>query len=357
MGCIIIKQRCFDFEAIKSGVWKKLEPEFKDVFVFCEQWLNGEEKFLLQTSGSTGKPKTIEVSRKQMLASAEATQKFFQIKNGCSLLCCLDTQKIAGKMMMVRAMAWDGRVSLVAPSLNPLLQLDDSYFDFVAMVPLQVKASLEDEHSRKVLDRIGVLVMGGAPPSASLVQQVQHIKGKVYQTYGMTETVSHIALANLKEPGPLMYKVLPGVKIAQDQKGNLQIKAPVTLERWIITRDVVEIISDEQFIWKGRSDFVINSGGIKLHPEVIEKEIGNLVEQFFPGRAYIVIGKDHDQLGQVLTLLLEGDGNKDYERLLLASAKEHLPKYHVPKSIIFVPAFILTSTGKIDRINTIKKCT
>ena len=356
MGCIIIQDRRFDFEAVKNGTWKHLDPKFKDIFVFCEQWLNGQEKFLLRTSGSTGKPKTIEVSRKQMLASAESTKKFFRIENGSSLLCCLDTEKIAGKMMMVRAMAWDAMVSLVAPSSKPLSGLDNSNFDFVAMVPFQVKACLEEPTCYRRFEGIKILIVGGAPTSSSLRSAMKELKCSIFQTYGMTETLSHIALADLKKKGPLIYKALPGVILSTDAMNRLLIKAPVTSGTWVTTQDMVERVGKDRFIWKGRADFVINSGGIKLHPEEIEEEIRPIVEQFFPEKAFFITGKPDEELGEALILLLEGVGDTLKKNRLLNAAKYQLPKYHVPKSIVFVNKFEMTLTGKVNRIKTIKRC-
>ncbi|MEX0883479.1 MAG: AMP-binding protein [Cyclobacteriaceae bacterium] len=356
MGGIIIENDFFDFDLIKTGKCENADPGFTSAFDFCKAWLLGEDHFLLQTSGSTRLPKNIPVTRKQMMCSAEATRAFFQLDEGCTLLCCLDTERIAGKMMLVRAMEWKARLVLVPPSANPLLGMEKWNFDFVAMVPLQVQACLTNEFSREILDWIGVLVIGGAPSSEVLIKQVRMLKGSVYQTYGMTETVSHIALGNLKEPGPLVYEVLPGVTIGLGSEGTLRIKAPMTSDSWITTRDVVEMFGKNKFAWKGRADFVINSGGIKLHPEEIEKEIRPIVEQFFPQRAFFISGKPDEQLGQALLLVLEGERDTTKKNRLLDLAKNQLPKYHVPKSIVFLPKFEMTRTGKINQIETLKKC-
>src|SRR5690554_4469576 len=169
MGTIIINQQEFSFQQIKERDWPKQTPYFETSLSFCRDWLNGKNVFELQTSGSTGSPKTIKVSRAQMSSSAKATGDFFNIQPQASLLCCLNTAMIAGKMMLVRAMEWDSFLYLVEPSSNPLLGFSaDQSLDFATMVPVQLETCLGDEYSRGLVHRIQNLLIGGAPPSPAL---------------------------------------------------------------------------------------------------------------------------------------------------------------------------------------------
>ncbi len=216
---IIIGPHFLTPEVIKSGQWPDLEDYFDQSLRFCQEWLLGKKEFTLQTSGSTGKPKSIRVSRDQMALSAAATAKFFRIKPGSKLLCCLNTEMIAGKMMLVRAMEWNSDLYLQTPSSNPLLEVPESqHLDFIAMVPLQLENVLKLEHSKNLLKKISHAIIGGAPLSPSLREKAAQCSKNLYQTYGMTETVSHIALAKIKTDGPLVYRTLPGVSLEATKK-------------------------------------------------------------------------------------------------------------------------------------------
>lgn len=350
---IIFGNREYTPEEIKAGNKGRLAPDFEAAFDFCSQWLNGTTSFDLQTSGSTGRPKTIKVHRDQMLASARATSRFFGIKKGLRMLCCLDTAKIAGKMMLVRALEWQGILQVVTPRENPLNDLQDYRYDFVAMVPIQVKACYEQEGSRKVLNQIEVLIIGGAPVNSDLRGKLKRLKGKVYQTYGMTETVSHIALADIKSDGRLVYEALPLVKLKVDNESKLCIWSPMGGDAWLPTNDVVEMLSNHSFVWKGRADFAINSGGIKIHPESILEKLSPLLGEIFPGRNSFLTGIADPKLGQALTLVIEGEADTERGNHLMETAKQLLPRYQAPKTVLFIPRFSFTPTGKIDQLRTL----
>lgn len=276
----------FTLNQIQKGDEKQLSQFYREAFVFCWEWLNGKEAFTLQTSGSTGPPKNVSVSRKQLVESAKATKLFFGFKEGCKMLCCLDTSKVAGKMMLVRAMEWKGDLRVIPPESNPFKALINEYFDFVALVPLQVEKTMASSNGIKALEQIQNIIIGGAALSPRLREKVNNLPGRVFQTYGMTETVSHIALADLKDSGALLYKALPGVAIKVDKQNRLLIHAPMGGNTWLQTNDVVSLQSEETFLWKGRADNVVNSGGVKLHPEEIAIEIEGLMGQYFPGRLF-----------------------------------------------------------------------
>jgi O-succinylbenzoic acid--CoA ligase len=356
MGDIIIKDRKFLFKDIQSGSWPEQKPYFETALLFCREWLNGKENLELNTSGSTGSPKTIHVHRRQMVTSAKATGDFFKVQSHQHLLCCLNTAMIAGKMMLVRAMEWNSTLHLMEPVSNPLLGIPfDQGFMLVAMVPLQLEACLQHEKSRKILNQIQNLIIGGAPISPSLREKASLLKNNLFQTYGMTETVSHIALANLKTFGPLTYQTLPSVRIRQSLDQRLEIAAPMINDEWILTNDRVEITSGSSFIWKGRADFTINSGGLKIQPEEVEAKISRAVNRFFPNLRFFITGKPDMILGQKSVLLLEGkDENPHASEVLLSVLKEMLPQHQNPKEVCFLAFFKETPSGKINRLETVK---
>ncbi|MDI1322391.1 MAG: AMP-binding protein [Algoriphagus sp.] len=322
---------------------------------FCNAWIAGNETFYQQSSGSTGNPKTIELHRNQMIASANATGDFFNVDESTRLLCCLNPSYIAGKMMLVRAMVWNCQIELVEPSSNPLLEISEYKLpDFVAMVPLQVQTILEDSNSLEKLRKIRHIIIGGAPLSENLKTLLVSNGIRAFQTYGMTETVSHISLARI-ETGNLVYQALKNVEIGQDNRGALWVKSAMSgLER-VQTNDLVDLKSENSFCWLGRADFVINSGGVKIHPELLETKSESTIAGFFPNSAYFFFGLKDPKLGDKLALFIQTD-EKDSEKagLLQTELKLKLDRFEVPKEIHLIPKFEITSSGKLDRIKTVK---
>jgi o-succinylbenzoate---CoA ligase len=323
-------------------------PEFAQVaFAFCRDWLAGQEKFTQQTSGSTGAPKLQVLRRTQMEASAAATGAFFGTTTSGNLLCCLNPSYIAGKMMLVRALVWDCPITLVEPSANPLLGLEEQ-FSFVALVPLQMEASLADEKSRKLLQSIPHVLIGGAALPHKTQQGIVQQGIRAWQSFGMTETVSHIALAKIGE-GDLVYQALPGVAIGINQEHCLWIQSLMSGAEKIQTNDFIELRSKNTFTWLGRADFVVNSGGIKLFPEQLERRIAPLLEETCPGCAYFLFGEKDSRFGEQLVLYVEGAGEEKKRLALEAGLGQILGKYEVPKKIYFKAAFAYTPTRKINR--------
>lgn len=322
----------------------------RSAFSFCKDWLNGEQTFTQSTSGSTGAPKQIRITRKQMEASAVGTGSFFKTDPDSKLLCCLNPAYIAGKMMLVRAMVWDCEIHLVEPSSNPLKDVNGE-FDFVAMVPLQVQACLEDEKSLEKLRTIKNLIIGGASLSSKLKANLVEKRIHAWQTFGMTETVSHIALAEIRSD-ELLYHVLPGVEIGQDFKEALWIKSEMSGPEPIQTNDLIELRSATSFVWKGRADFMVNSGGIKLFPELIEQKAEGVIEEIFPGVSFFFYGEKDEKLGDKLVLFLETAESSSRVKILKERLSDVLGKYELPKKIYFSPKFARTESGKINRLKT-----
>jgi len=326
-------------------------PDFAKVaFTFCHAWLSGTQNFVQQTSGSTGVPKKIEVTRAQMLASAAASGVFFKTTQTTQLLCCLSPEYIAGKMMLVRAMVWGCPIWLVEPGGNPLEAIG-FIPDFVAMVPLQVEKALKNPQSLATLRSVKQLIIGGASISTRLKDELTDNSIRAWQSYGMTETVSHIALAKITQ-GDLLYQTLPGVEIGQDDRGALWVKSPMSGSEKIQTNDFVELNSETSFFWLGRVDFVVNSGGIKLHPELLEQRAEPMIQELFPGSRFFFFGETDEKLGQKLVLILEIEPDFEKSKKLKAAMVNNLSRFEVPKEIYFSREFILTPNGKINRGKT-----
>ena len=341
------------YQYSKSRPLPNLEelPEFaQEAFIFCKDWLDGKDSFVQMTSGSTGTPKLQEITRQQLVASASATGAFFGVDSEFKLLCCLNPAYIAGKMMLVRALVWDCPITLVEPSANPLLGLEEQ-FSFVALVPLQVEAGLSEEKSRKLLQSIPQVLIGGAALPHKIQQELVQQGIRAWQSFGMTETVSHIALAPIGT-GELIFQTLPGVEIGVSENQCLWIQSTMSGSAKIQTNDSIEPRSKNSFVWLGRADFVVNSGGIKLFPEQLEKKISALMSNSYPGVPYFFYGEADERLGQRLVLYVEGEQSALTLEVLEEELKKFLDKFEIPKQIYLLPRFKYTPSGKINRPET-----
>lgn len=317
------------YSFIKEG-----EEFEKPVGDFLLDWFDSKNSIEMQTSGTTGEPKLINVSKQAMVDSALATGDFFDLQPGNKALQCLPVKFVAGKMMLVRAMILGLDLEFVAPSSHPLRNNEIDY-DFVAMVPLQSQNSLPE------LKSVKKMIVGGAAINKALEKQLLKLPTEVYETYGMTETITHIAARKLGEKA---FTVLPNVTISYDDRNCLVIHAPRISDEVIITNDIVELVNENQFIFIGRMDNVINSGGIKLHPEQIEEKLASKIHQRF-----FIASKPDNELGEKVVLVIEGE-KEEFDDTLY----ETLDKYEKPKEIIFFPRFKETGSGKIMRKETIK---
>lgn len=320
------------------------------VIDFCKKWLKGEEEFILKTSGSTGEPKPINLTRKQMIDSAKLTGKTFGLVEGDKALVCLNVDYIAGIMMLVRGMELGLNLTIIEPSGNPLENLKNHQFEFLAFVPLQLQNLLENKKNIDVLNNAKAIIVGGAAINEVLENNIQRLKAPVYSTYGMTETVSHIAIKRLNggEKND-NFQVLEGIKIGIDERNCLNIIAEASNNQLIQTNDIVEIINEKEFKLIGRFDNIINSGGVKIQLEKVEKLIENEVK-ILKSKRYFAFGIPDEKLGQKLVLFVEGEEvNNEIKNAFFNNIQPVLSKYEVPKAIYFVEKFIETPTGKIDK--------
>lgn len=305
----------------------------KPVGNFLLDWFDHNPFIEMMTSGTTGKPKIIRVEKQAMVNSALATGDFFDLNPGDKVLNCLPVNFIAGKMMFVRGFILGLDMDFVAPSSFPM-QKNDTKYDFVAMVPLQAKNSINE------LKDVKKMIVGGVSMSSTLENQLSHLPTEVYETYGMTETITHIAA---KRVGEKAFTVLPNVTISYDENNCLVIHAPKISNEIIVTNDLVELVNENQFVFLGRHDNIVNSGGIKLIPEQIEEKLSDkIVQRFF------VAGKPDDTLGEKLVLVIEGEKQKISDSIF-----KDLDKYEKPKEVLFVYKFIETDNGKIKRKETL----
>lgn len=332
----------FDREELKEVAYsyiKEGEAFEKEMGDFLLEWTNDREVVEVRTSGSTGVPKIIKLKKQAMVASALATGNYFNLEPGDTCLHCLPTHFIAGKMMLIRAMILGLEVTTVEPLSRPNFD-NDKVFDFASMVPIQLEKTIN------FVDNIKLILVGGAPVSKSLRSKASKVNTAIFETYGMTETITHIAARRLNGPTKSNYfTTLPSVMVSQDERDCLVIKAAYLSDDAIITNDVVELISETEFNWLGRADHVINVGGVKVQPEVVEDKLHTKIEQRF-----FITSENDSKLGEHVVMVIEAD---KFE--IPTSTFDELEKFEIPKKIYFTSKFVEATPGKIQILETLKK--
>jgi o-succinylbenzoate---CoA ligase len=321
---------------------EEAQEVWEGVNAFMTLWKDDAVYIQQQTSGSTGTPKIISIRKEQMVSSARMTGDFLKLNQCKNALLCISPDYIGGKMMIVRSLIYGLELLVTSPSSNPLKALDIDV-DFCAMVPLQVRTILNQNPEQ--LDRIRFLIIGGGAVDEELIQQLQNRNCEAYSTFGMTETVSHVALRKLNSSSTV-YQAL-GSTTFSEHKQKLIIHAPDLGIDTLCTNDLVELVSPTSFRWIGRADYVINSGGIKLFPEDIEARLKRDLE----GIDYCVAGLKDANLGEQLVFITTNQSIADGE--LSQIFHSVLNKYERPRQIIRISDFSFTPTGKIQRKQTL----
>lgn len=326
----------------KTAFWKNL-------YTFINELEDSTPSITVHTSGTTGKPKKISIKKIAAQHSALLTLRYLYMQAADTALLCLSTDYIAGKMMVVRAATGLLQLLPVEPASNPLLAVPaHKEIALASFVPLQVSEILKNKKTAKIFTQIKNVLIGGAPVSQTLSSKLAKMENNVYETYGMTETVSHIALRKLsgnRGTQKKYFETLSGITVRKDKRGCLVIHAPAFTMQPIITNDLVELSGNKRFVWLGRIDNVVNSGGVKLIPEVLEEKIKPLIQQRFYFK-----GTDDIKLGSKLVLVIEGKVFSEWKiKKLNNRLKKVLNPYEMPKSILFHSKFRETKTGKIKR--------
>ncbi len=341
-------------EVNRGAVEGESSPHELKVLRLCQEWMSGRATWTFQTSGSTGTPKTITFTRAQLEASARLSEKALHLQAGQTSLICLDPAFIAGAMMVIRSLVTGMNMIAKTPSANPLAGIHEP-IDFAALVPYQVSRVMDEDPS--LLSGVGTIIIGGAPLSPDVSGKLIQHPGSIYATYGMTETITHVALQKLNEPGRQDYfELLPGIEIRTDESGCLSLYVPHISGDWITTHDVVALLAKNKFRWLGRFDRVINSGGVKVQPEKVEQVIEYIFGQLRIDRRFFVTGLPDPKLGERVALVVEGpvpdSTQEDQFRKLMS---EKLGAFEIPRSIHYVSRFKETETQKIDRVKTLQQ--
>ena len=343
---LLLNGKSIHYDDLRSGSAIG-ETEFENSTLnFCRQWLNEQSSFSIKTSGSTGPPKIIPFTREQMLASAKQTIAFFNLRPDDTVLVCLNTAYIAGLMMLVRGFTAGSKIIAIEPSGNPLVDITET-ISFMAVVPLQLNNIIEEPATLLKQEAIRNTIVGGAPVSFSLQQKISKLKASVWATFGMTETLTHFGVRQLSPLEEKLFTVLPMTSIRGDERGCLIVKSDVTQNEELMTNDLVEIIDDNHFIWKGRIDNVINSGGVKFQIEDLEAKTAILFSELnLPNNFFIAKEKD-TVTGEKICLIIEAiEELSEIENVNFAN---YYDEYGSPKKVAYLQRFVYTPTGKIDR--------
>lgn len=318
---------------------------------FLSEWNNDSDRVLVHTSGSTGKPKPMMVEKKRMLNSARITCDFLGLKPGDTALLCMSLDYIAGKMVVVRSIERHLHLISVSPSGHPLKDINEE-ITFAAMVPMQVYNTLQVPEERERLTHIRHLIIGGGAIDASLEKELRSLPGNIaiWSTYGMTETLSHIALRRINgAEASEWYQPFDSVKIGQTEEGCLVIDAPQVCAETLVTNDIVEIesyiynkVEKLRFRIKGRKDNVVCSGGIKIQIEEVEEFLKPHLE-----KPFMLAKKKDEKFGEIAVLLSENKEIKTVEATVRRLLSDY--KYWIPREFRYVEHLPLTETGKPKR--------
>lgn len=310
---------------------------YAELLTFLAEWFNDDDFISVQSSGSTGLPKTMRVEKQKMINSAVMTCQYLNLQRGDKALLCMSLSFIAGKMMVVRALVAGLDLYLATPSGRPL-QDQTVDFDFVAMVPMQVYNALAQTPDASRLKNIKTLLIGGGAIDPALHQQLVTFPNAVYSSYGMAETLSHIALCAINRAiSPVWYTPLAGVTVSLSDENTLIIDAPHVSTQRIFTHDIAEINDQGDFCILGRKDNVINSGGVKWQIEAIEAKLRPVI------RGNFAVGAQPDaKFGEVIVLLAEN-------RVDIEAITQVLSDYERPKQIYLIDKIPMTTSQKIQR--------
>jgi len=323
-------------------------PWKKELIYFLIDWYSDKDTVEALTSGSTGAPKTIKLNKKFMENSAAATIDFFKLNKNDKVLLALPVKYIAAKMMIVRGITGKLDVYCIEPSLYPFSELTPP-LDFAAFTPAQFSKLLETTEGKTFVKNIKKVLLGGAPIPRALENKIKSLETDVWHSYGMTETMSHIALrkVNGNNASDKFYP-LQNVEISVSEQNTLVITAPHLGLYNMQTNDIVTIFPGHGFTVHGRKDNVINSGGVKLHPEEIERKI----EPFLSKPFYVAPAPD-TKFGEIPVLFIEDEEwSKTKTERLLQQIEKTLSRLEMPKSVFFKSKFRRTGNGKIIREKT-----
>lgn len=330
----------FDFEKLKNKY--QHDVYYAKVLDFLDKYYHSDH-FHSHTSGSTGEPKLLEISNIQANESAKLSNQYFGINADTHFLLCLDIRYIGSKLMLIRAKNAQAKITIIEPSLTFYNSLLGQRFDFISLTPLHVIHILD--HNPDYFQSISICLIGSSGVTADLSKRILGLKGitQFFESYAMTETISHFALKNISKREPY-FKLLPGFEVSINENHCLEIYHPSIVPIKILTTDIVEILEKNELNYIGRSDNIININGLKLNPETLENEWS----EFIPYR-FIVAGEPEDTLGQRLILIFNSSQMIDKNTIFQLFTKAQVSKKLIPSEIFKCDKWTETDSLKPKR--------
>jgi len=346
-----IAGRCYSYQECSEMPLGEF-PEFaREAVLFIKKWIQGARSWTVSTSGSTGKPKEISISRERMIASAEATIEYFNWNSEDVFWLVLSAEYIGGKMLLARALLLNASIIISEASRFCFSESTILSPTISSIVPLQIDDLQWSITNNPKLSKLKTVIIGGAALSDTQLEIAKSIPIEMYQTYGMTETVSHIALRNVKWPNSKGYEILAGIETALDDKNCLKIKAEVTGGEWILTNDVVALPDSKHIKFLYRYDDVVVSGGIKIPLHELEQKIALiLTENFKMNGPFFCFGLPQETLGECACICFQTEPKVSLAEVI-SILKSSLPKYWSPKRYFVSAIWPLTASGKLIRKN------
>lgn len=333
-----------EIEMIRMNIPADNHSFRQELFTFLSEWFDRSNSVLVHTSGSTGTPKPMWVEKECMMESACLTCSFLHLQKDDTALLCMPLQYIAGKMVVVRSLVAGLNLLPVTPSGHPLKDLKEAPV-FAAMIPMQVYNSLQVPEEKELLKQIKHLIIGGGAIDSALAKALKDFPNDIWSTYGMTETLSHIALRKVNgEEASEWYTPFDSVEIRLSREGTLVINAPKVCDKELVTNDIAELNEKGQFRILGRKDNTINSGGVKIQIEQVEAALKEHLTTPF-----LITSIPDPKFGEIIVLLIEIGGRHETYEEIQKICEEVLPPYWRPKQIIPLEQLPLTETGKPDR--------
>ncbi len=341
---MVIDFSCFPgLHRLTSGLMTFLDEEEVRLFEeTCSFFYNHMlDRLAVSTSGSTGVPKTYFFEKSAVEASIRGTVSSLKLEGVKTALLALPLRYVAGRMMLLRAMYMGWKLTWFRPAMV-WYQIPE--VDFAALTPAQLVRNVE------VLNRVGVLLLGGGQLTARALELIRNrARGRVYQSFSTTETLTNFAFRELAPAYEASYKVMEGVCIRVDEESVLHVRYPGVTDGEVCTGDLVELTGDNAFVWKGRKDFLINSGGLKVCPEYVE----SLLSEVLPDRAFVVSSVVDEVFGERIVVVIEGDGSEDAAKWMrqidALYAEKAISRAIKPLEIRFMEKLPVTQTGKPDR--------
>ncbi|MEX2597693.1 MAG: AMP-binding protein, partial [Salibacteraceae bacterium] len=224
--------------------------DLEDILEFVVDWSNTRDWIPARTSGSTGRPKNIKIKKLHILASAKRTLDFLALKPNNTALLCMPNRFIGGKMMIARSIIGDLDLHIAESASKPEIP-EGKTIDFAAVVPIQLHNIVNDEEASKNWQKVKKIIVGGGQIDPRLEKKLSQWPNEIYESFGMTETISHVALRKVNAKKREPFQVLEGIEIEIDERSCLVIKSELLPENPLVTNDIIELEGKRSFSWIG----------------------------------------------------------------------------------------------------------